>query len=223
MTDATFTTIAAVIITIVSILIAVGAWRTTEAAGRASDLDSLVIQQLARRQQELELLSGRIDLDLRLLTRYQSYELAAAQLDTAATTVGEPGSVDRQVLEVEAQGQRALARVMNQFFLAAFPVIDADGVATYDPAKTQADLVGASYTLTDLKPEVTARRAVLAHEQTAGFVLIVIVFAGSLVLLTLAQVTRGRLRLPLAIGGTMVAAGGLVAIVLSETVLFAGA
>ncbi|MHB8891155.1 MAG: hypothetical protein ACYC65_03830, partial [Candidatus Limnocylindrales bacterium] len=94
MTHARFTTLAAVVITVISILIAVGAWRTTEAASRASDLDSLVIQQLARRQQELQAISGRIDLDLRLLTRYQAYVLAAVRLDAAATTVGEPGSLD---------------------------------------------------------------------------------------------------------------------------------
>ena len=223
MTDATFTTVAAVIITIISILIAVGAWRTTETASRASDLDSQVIQQLARRQQELELISGRIDLDLRLLTRYQAYVLAAAQLDAASTTVGEAGSLDRQLLEVEAQGQRALARVMNQFFQGAFPTLDADGLATYDADRTFNSLVAASYRLTDLKPEVTARRAELAHEQTAAFVLIVIVFAGCLVLLTLAQVTRGRVRLPLAIGGTVVAAGGLVAMVLVEITLYVSA
>ena len=92
MTDTTFTTVAAVIITVISILIAVGAWRTTETASRASGLDSQVIQELARRQQELELISGRIDLDLRLLTRYQAYVLAAARLDAASTTVGEAGS-----------------------------------------------------------------------------------------------------------------------------------
>lgn len=220
MTHARFTTLAAVVITVISILIAVGAWRTTEAASRASELDSLVIQQLARRQQELQAISGRIDLDLRLLTRYQAYVLAAVRLDAAATTVGEPGSLDRQLLEVDAQGERALARVMNQFFLGAFPVVDADGLATYDPDRILRILVAGSYRLADLQPEVTARRAELAHRQTAAFVLIVIVFAGCLVLLTLAQVTRGRIRMPLAVGGTVIAAGGLVLLALTETVLF---
>jgi hypothetical protein len=55
---------------------------------------------------------------------------AAPAAPPAATTVGEPGSVDRQMLEVEAQGQHALARVMNQFFLGSFPALDADGLAT---------------------------------------------------------------------------------------------
>lgn len=220
LTEARFTTLAAVIITVVSMLIAAGAWRTTEAASRASDLDSLVIQQQARRQQELEAISGRIDLDLRLLSRYQAYVLAAARLDTAAAAAGEPGTQDRQLLEVEAQGQRSLARAMNQFFLGAFPEVDASGIASYDPERVRRTLEADSYRLADLRPEATALLASQAHRQTAAFVLIVILFAFSLLLLTVAQVIRGRARLPLAVTGTIVAAGGLVVMVLVETVLY---
>jgi hypothetical protein len=222
MDDTRFTTLAAIIITAISIMIAVGAWRTTDAASRASDLDSLVIQQLARRQQELEALHGMIDLDLRLLSRYQGYVLAANHLDTAAAAAGEPGQVDREMLELEAQGQRSLARVMNQFFLGAYPAVDADGIATYDPDKVLRTLIAGSYRLADLQPEATALRADRAHHQTSAFVLIVIIFAACLVLLTVAQVTRGRVRVPLAVMGTVVALGGVVLLVLVETVLFVG-
>jgi hypothetical protein len=223
MSDATFTTVVAVIITAISILIAVGAWRTTEAASRASDLDSLVIQQLARRQQEMQALNGLVDLDLRLLARFQGYVLAATRLDAAALTAGEPGAIDRQLLEVQAQGQRALSRVMNQFFQASFPTVDADGIAAYDPDKVLANLEAGSYRLADLQPEDTARRADQAHHQTAAFVLIVIVFTACLVLLTLAQVTRRRLRMPLAVAGSLLAMGGLALLVMVETVLYRAA
>jgi hypothetical protein len=222
LSDARFATIAAVIITLVSILIAVSAWRTTEAASRASDLDSLVIQQLARRQQELGALNGMVDLDLHLLTRYQAYLLAADHLDAAAKAAGEPGAIDRQMLELEAQGERSLARVMNQFFLGAFPTVGDAGVADYDPDRVLRGLVAGSYRLTDLRPEATARRATLVHQQTAAFVVLVILFSACLVLLTLAQVRRGRLRVPLAATGTLLAVGGVVLLVLTETILFAG-
>ncbi len=221
--DATFTTFVAVIITVVSVLIAVGAWRTTDAANRASDLDSLVIQQLARRQQEMEDINGQVDLDLRLFTRYQAYTLAAATLGKAATAAGEPGVVDRQMLEVEAQGQRALARVLHQFFRGALPAVDAEGVADYDPERVLRNLVAGSTRLADLRPEVTQGRADLAHRQTAAFVLLVILLAACLVLLTLAQVAHGRSRVPLAAAGTLLAVGGLVLLVLVETTLFVGA
>ncbi len=221
--DATFTTFVAVVITVVSVLIAVGAWRTTDASNRAGDLDSLVIQQIARRQQEMEDLNGQVDLDLRLFARYQAYTLAAAKLDKAATAAGEPGAVDRQMIEVEAQGQRALARVLIQFFRGAFPAVDAEGIAAYDPERVLRDLVAGSTRLADLRPEVTQGRADLAHRQTAAFVLLVILFTACLVLLTLAQVVRGRPRVPLAAVGTLVAFGGLVLLVLVETTLFKGA
>lgn len=221
--DATFTTFVAVVITVVSVLIAVGAWRTTDAANRASDLDSLVIQQLARRQQEMEDINGQVDLDLRLFARYQAYTLAAATLDKAATAAGEPGAIDRQMLEVEAQGQRALARVLHQFFRGALPAVDAEGVADYDPERVVRNLVAGSTRLADLRPEVTQGRADLAHRQTAAFVLLVILFTACLVLLTLAQVVHGRSRVPLAAAGTLVALGGLVLLVLVEAALFAAA
>ncbi len=221
--DAAFTTFVAVVITVVSVLIAVGAWRTTDAANRASDLDSLVIQQLARRQQEMEDLNGRVDLDLRLFARYQAYALAAATLDKAATAAGEPGAVDRQMLEVEAQGRRALARVLHQFFRGALPAVDAEGIAAYDPERVLRNLVAGSTRLADLRPEVTQGRADLAHRQTAAFVLLVILFTACLVLLTLAQVVHGRSRVPLAAAGTLVALGGFVLLVLVETTLFGGA
>jgi hypothetical protein len=221
--DAGFTTFVAVVITLVSVLIAVGAWRTTDASNRASDLDSLVIQQLARRQQEMEDLNGQVDLDLRLFARYQAYTLAAATLDKAATAAGEPGAIDRQMLEVEAQGQRALARVLNQFFRGAFPAVDAEGVATYDPVRVLRNLVAGSTRLADLRPEVTQGRADLAHRQTAAFVLLVILLTACLVVLTLAQVVHGRPRAPLAAAGTLAALGGLVLLVLVETTLFGGA
>lgn len=220
MSDARFTTLAAVLITVISILIAVGAWRTTEAASRASDLDSLVIQQLARRQQEIQALNGLVDLDLRLLSRYQGYVLTAARMDDAAAGIGEPGELDRQMLEVDAQGQRALARVMNQFFQGGFPAVDADGMADYDPERVLRILEAGSYRLADLQPEATALRAGQAHRQTAAFVLIVILFAACLVLLTLAQVSRNRLRMPLAAAGIVLAGGGIVLLTLAETVLF---
>ena len=220
MSDARFTTLAAVLITLISIQIAVGAWRTTEAASRASDLDSLVIQQLARRQQEIQAINGLVDLDLRLLSRYQGYVLTAARLDDAAAGIGDSGELDRQMLEVDAQGQRALARVMSQFFQGGYPAVDADGMADYDPDGVLRRLEAASYRLADLQPEATAVRADQAHRQVAAFVLIVILFAACLVLLTLAQVSRNRLRMPLAAAGIVLAGGGLVLLTLAETVLF---
>jgi hypothetical protein len=221
--DATFTTFIAVVITVVSVLIAVGAWRTTDASNRAGDLDSLVIQQIARRQQEMEDLNGQVDLDLRLLARYQAYTLTAAALDKGAIAAGEPGAADRQMLEVEAQGQRALARVLNQFFRGAFPAVDAEGIAAYDPERVLRDLVAGSTRLADLRPEVTQGRADLVHRQTAAFVLLVILFTACLVVLTLAQVVHGRPRVPLAAVGTLVALCGLVLLILVETTLFKAA
>jgi hypothetical protein len=85
------------------------------------------------------------------------------------------------------------------------------------------DLVAGSTRLADLRPEVTQGRADLAHRQTAAFVLLVILFTACLVLLTLAQVVRGRPRVPLAAVGTLVAFGGFVLLVLVETTLFKGA
>ncbi len=218
--SAGFTTVVAVVITVVSILIAVSAWRTTDAANRASDLDSLAIQQVAQRQQELEGLNGMVDLDLRLYARFQAYELAANAFDKAAKAVADQTSGEAQRLVVDAQGQRALARVLRQFFRGAIPSVDDAGIATYDPAFVLRNLVAGSSRLADLQPDVTQKRADVAHEQTAAFVLLVILFAGCLLVLTVAQVVHSRLRITLAVAGAGVAACGAVMLFLVETTLF---
>lgn len=219
-TDAGLTTIIAAAITLVSILVAVAAWRGSSAVGRASDLDGSYIQQVAMRQQELETITGYVELDTRLLPRYQEHVLAAAQLQAAADKLP-AGSADRQLLEVRAQGERAIARVMRPFFI-ALPAVDAQGIATYDRESILRALEDQDTRLADLQPEQIAADAALTHDQANGFVVVGVILAVGLVLLTIAQVLRGRRRIPFAVSGAVAGLAGGIGLVLVEAVLFHG-
>ncbi len=219
-TDAGLTTIIAAAITLVSILVAVAAWRGSSAVGRASDLDGSYIQQVAMRQQELETITGYVELDTRLLPRYQEHVLAAAQLQAAADKLP-AGSADRQLLEVRAQGERAIARVMRPFFI-ALPAVDAQGIATYDRESILRALEDQDTRLADLQPDRVAADAALTHDQANGFVVVGVILAVGLVLLTIAQVLRGRRRIPFAVGGAVAGLAGGIGLVLVEAVLFHG-
>ncbi len=219
-TDAGLTTIVAAAITVVSILVAVAAWRGSTAIGRASDLDGGYIQQVAMRQQELETIAGYVELDMRLPPRYQEHVLAAAQLQAAAEKLP-AGSADRQLLEVRAQGERAIARVMRPFFI-SLPTVDAQGVAMYDREFVLRTLEDQDTRLADLQPEQVAADAVIAHNQANGFVIVGVILAVALVLLTIAQVTRGARRLPFVASGAVIGLAGSIGLVLVEAVLFHG-
>jgi hypothetical protein len=219
-TDAGLTTIVAAAITLVSILVAVAAWRGSTAIGQASDLDGGYIQQVAMRQQEMETIAGYVELDMRLLPRYQQHVLAASQLQAAAAKLP-AGSADRQLLEVRAQGERAIARVMRPFFIAP-PAVDAQGVATYDRESVLRTLENQDTRLTDLQPDEVAAQASVVHGQANAFVVVGVILAVALVLLTIAQVTRGRRRLPFALSGAAIGLAGGIGLVLVETVLFHG-
>ncbi len=219
-TDAGLTTIIAAAITVVSILVAVAAWRGSSAVGLASDLDGSYIQQVAMRQQELETITGYVELDTRLLPRYQEHVLAAAQLQAAADKLP-AGSADRQLLEVRAQGERAIARVMRPFFI-ALPAVDAQGIATYDRESILRALEDQDTRLADLQPDRVAADAALTHDQANGFVVVGVILAVGLVLLTIAQVLRGRRRIPFAVSGAVAGLAGGIGLVLVEAVLFHG-
>ncbi len=218
--DAGLTTIIAAAITLVSILVAFAAWRGSNAVGRASDLDGSYIQQVAMRQQELETITGYVELDARLLPRYQEHVLAAAQLQAAADKLP-AGSADRQLLEVRAQGERAIARVMRPFFI-ALPAVDANGLAVYDRESVLQALEDQDTRLADLQPEQVAADAAVAHDQANAFVIVGVILAMALVLLTIAQVIGGRRRIPFAVGGAAAGLAGGIGLALVEAVLFHG-
>ena len=188
--------------------------------GRASDLDGAYIQQVAMRQQELETITGYVELDQRLLPRYQEHVLAAAQLQNAADALP-AGSADRKLLEVRAQGERAIARVMRPFFI-ALPAVDANGVATYDRESVLRALEDQDTRLADLQPDRVVADAAVVHAQANGFVVVGVILAVALVLLTIAQVMRGGRRIPFALGGALAGVAGGIGLVLVEAVLFHG-
>ena len=76
--------------------------------------------------------------------------------------------------------------------------------------------------LADLQPDRVAADAALVHDQANGFVVVGVILAVGLVLLTIAQVLRGRRRIPFAVSGAVAGLAGGIGLVLVEAVLFHG-
>ncbi len=212
----------AVVITVVSILIAIVAWRSTEADSIASDLDSSAIQQLARQQEEHGHLEGIVAQDLWLFPRYQEHALAAARLtaETDGLRALDPGLAAR--LDLEAQGHAALARSLLPFFQGGTPAIDADGMSVYDRDYVLRNLEAGSIGLQDLRPDEALAAAGQAHAKAGALVGLVILFAACLLLVSIAQASHFAIRRPLAAAGTLGAVIGAILLVLVEVVLFGG-
>lgn len=212
----------AVVIATVSILIAIVAWRSTEADSIAASLDSSTIQQLARQQEERGHLEGIVDQDLWLFPTYQEHALAAARLMTQADQLrpAEPDLAAR--LDLEAQGHAVLARSLAPFFQGGTPAIDSNGASVYDRDYVLRNLEADSTVLQDLRPEGTLGAARQAHEKAAALVGLVIFFAACLLFISIGQAARPRLRAWLVVAGTLGAVGGAVLLVLVEVVFFRG-
>jgi hypothetical protein len=212
----------AVVIAVLSILIAIAAWRSTEADSVASDLDSSAIQQLARQQEEHGHLEGIVAQDLWLFPRYQEHALAAARLTAEADGLRalDPGLAAR--LDLEAQGHAALARSLLPFFQGGTPAIDADGMSVYDRDYVLRNLEAGSIGLQDLRPDEALAAAGQAHAKAGSLVGLVILFAACLLLVSIAQASRLAIRRPLAAAGTLGAVIGAILLVLVEVVLLGG-
>lgn len=212
----------AVVITVVSILIAIVAWRSTEADSVASDLDSAAIQQLARQQEERGHLEGIVAQDLWLFPRYQEHALAAARLTAEADRLRTSDPPLAARLDVEAQGHAVLARSLLPFFQGGTPAIDPDGRSDYDREYVLRNLEAGSLALQDLRPDEALVAARQAHAKAAALVGLVIFFAACLLVVSIGQVSRSDLRGWLAAAGTLGAVAGSVLLVLVESGFLGG-
>jgi hypothetical protein len=159
--------------------------------------------------------------DVALFARYTSY-LRAWQLLTYQVEELEEGSDAARSLVFEAHGQLALARSLRPFFRAWLaPWRSADGAieedVAYDRDAALANLRQNEPRLGELLRSATDVQAAVARTKSIGLVVVLILFVGSLCLLTLAQLARSHARLPSAVLGTTIAliAGWFTIIVLS--------
>lgn len=199
----------ALLITVVSILAAVAAWRASVVSGNAGGLDQQASQERIRRQQVEAQINGQVDQDLRLFPRYLSHLSTGDVLKKKAEAKQEREPQLAYRLRIDAQEELAVARTLYQ----ALSVKPRFGATEYDEEGAREFLRGFNLELVTLTPEKTAELAEEERSRGVTLVGITALFVASLFCLTLAQVGRRRIRRSFALIGVLLMLGGSAAMV----------
>jgi hypothetical protein len=200
------------LITVVSILGAIAAWRASVVSGNAGGLDQQATQERVRQQQIEGEIHAQVDQDLRLFPRYLSHLSTWGVLKEKAAQEqsGNPQLADD--LRGDAQEELALARTIYQ----ALSVKPLFGQTNYDEKFSLDYLRQYNLDLVGLAPEETAVLAEEERERGVRMVGIAALFIASLFFLTLAQVGRRTIRQVFGLAGLLIMLGATVALLLTE-------
>ena len=208
----TLVRVLALLITVVSILAAVSAWRASVVSGDAGSLDQQASQERIRRQQVEGQLNAQVDQDLRLFPRYLSHLSTWGVLKKKASQQQGKRPEVAVRLRGDAQEELALARTIYQ----ALSVKPRFGQTEYDEQGSRDFLRSFNLELINLDPEKTADLAEDERGRGVRLVAITALFVASLFCLTLAQVGRRRIRRVFAGVGVLLMAGASAAFVLVQ-------
>ena len=199
----------ALLITLVSILAAVAAWRASVVSGSAGGLDQQASQERIRRQQIEAQINAQVDQDLRLFPRYLSHLSTWDVLKEKAAGKQEREPQLAYRLRVDAQEELAVARTIYQ----SLSVKPSFGSTEYDEESSREFLRSFNLELVNLTPEETAELAEDERSRGVTLVGITALFVGSLFFLTLSQVGRRRIRRAFALIGVLLMLGASAAMV----------
>lgn len=208
----------ALLIGFASVFSAAVAWRASLASIEASRLESLVVQQQARRQQLERQLEGMVAQDLRFAGAFQEHALAARELSRQADELRPTDPQGADALDVLAHNARSLVRAVQPFFNASGLELNDDGAVEYDAAFVLDFLRDANPELRELNPERTLELANAASERTINLIAVAALLVAALLLLTVGQVARRRLRIRslFAAAGGVLVAGAVIGFVAVE-------
>ena len=199
----------ALLIAFASIMAAVIAWRASLASIDAKRYESLAVQQQARRQQIERELEGTVEQDLRFVDAYQEHALAARQLQAQADSLRPTDPTTADQLDLDAQGELALARSVLPFFVGASGIrLADDGSVPYDRAYVLRNLQEGNVELREIKAQRTLELAQRADSLTLSLIGVAALMVAALFFLTVAQVSRSLVRVRqafFAAGGVLVA------------------
>ena len=209
----------ALLIGFASIMSAVIAWRASLASIEASRYESLAVQQQARRQQIERELEGMVEQDLRFVDAFQEHALAARQLQAQADSLRPTDPTSADQLDLEAQGELALARSVIPFFVGAGGIhLAVDGSVPYDPPYVLRNLQEGNAELREIKSQRTLELAQRADSLTLSLIAVAALMVASLFFLTVAQVTRSlaRIRQAFFVAGAVLVTVGTLGFLLVE-------
>jgi hypothetical protein len=208
----TFARTVAILITVVSIMGAIVAWRSSIVATNASNGDQQATQDLVRQQQIKVQVQAQVDQDLRLFPRYLGHLRAWRTLGAQSDAQKASNPDLATTLSEQASDELSLARTLYQALIVRPPF----GSETYDEAAAVKFLDGYHPELHGLDPAATAQQAVEEHDKGVRLVGITALFIASLFFLTLAQVARLSVRRFFATAGVLVLLAGMILFLVVE-------
>jgi hypothetical protein len=209
----------ALLIGFASIMSAFVAWRASLASIDASRYESLAVQQQARQQQIERELEGLVEQDLRFINSYQEHALAARELNAQAEALRDTDPDAANLLDLQAQGESALARSVIPFFMGASGIALADdGSVPYDRAFVLRNLEQGNIEWRELRVQPAPELAQRADARTIYLIAVAALFVAALFFLTIAQVSRTliRVRQVFFVGGAALALVGMLGFILVE-------
>ncbi len=208
----------AVLIGFASVFSAVIAWRASLASIDSSRLQSLAVQDAARRNQLERLIEGTVGQDERFVVVFQEHSRAARELAAQAATLRESNPDSADILDLEAQAHAAIARAMQPFFMGAGGIQLGDGgTVGYDREFVLESLRESDIELGELSTQRTIDQAQQADARSLSLIGVEAIIIAALFFLTVAQVSRSQIKVRqvfFGIGGVLVAVGtvGFVAV-----------
>ncbi|MEA2460009.1 MAG: hypothetical protein QOH90_186 [Actinomycetota bacterium] len=202
----TFVRLVTLLITVVSILGAIVAWRASVVSGNAGGLDQTANQDLVRKQQIDAQIEAQVDEDLRIFPRYLAHLGAWKTLKQQSDDVRAQDPDLATKLSIEGQDELSLARTLYQS-LSVKPVF---GAEEYDKQFSVDYLRQFEIDLRGLDPDKTVKLAAEERERGVKLVGITALFIASLFFLTLAQVARFNVRRFFALGGLIILIVGTI-------------
>jgi hypothetical protein len=203
----TLVRVIALLITAVSILSAVAAWRASVVSGDAGSLDQRATQERVRKQQIEGQLDAVVQQDLRLFPRYLTHLRSYQTLTKRAKAKEDEDALLAGDLRRDAGEELALTRLLYQelYFKPIF------GDAVYDEAGARAYLRTTDSDLASLDPDKALDLAQEERDRGTTLVGVTALFIGALFFLTLAQVGRRLARKGFALVGLLLMMGASIA------------
>lgn len=209
-------TVAGILIVVVSVLSAVVTWRAAEASGVAADRDRQARQDLLLQRQKLDLHEADAAHEAELYASYAEQVRRAEDLEHRAAVIRLDDPRSARVLDLEAQEQRAVARVLRPLFT-GLPVTP-EGRLGYSREDTLVFTRAVDEELRELHPGQLRRSADRGRSKWVHLVAVDTGLIAAIFLLTLSQLIRPRREGTGSPSAGLAIAGTLLAVI--STVLF---
>lgn len=204
-----------ILIVVVSVLSAIVTWRAAEASGVAADRDRQARQDLLLQRQKLDVHEADTAHEAELYASYAEQVRRAEDLERRAADLGLDDPETAAALTLEAQEERAVARVLRPLFVNAIPV-GLEGELRYSRENALLFARAIDDDLRALHPGQLRRSADRERSKWVHLVAVDTGLIAAIFLLTLSQLIRPRrhgIRSPtarLAVAGTLLAATSTV-------------